>query len=277
MSGLRYHLQVARAVAVRDFKIRITYIPWILNSLVQPVVWTLILVYAYKAIMGPGSMEALRGYGWRGDPVSFLIAGQVMLSLFNALNWRAGMAVQRERWYGTLEIVFLTPASRVVMLFGSSIYGLLDAGWVSFIAVVTLYWLTGAGFTVADPLAAAVSLAAAVLGALAMGVGLAGVYVLTRSAGPLAVAIQHPLRFLTGSSFPLGVLPVALQYAAYAIPLTYGLRAVRMTVIEGAGLDRVAGILAPLLLVSLAAGVLGVLFVRWAEEVAKRNGWLHTF
>ena len=277
MNGLRYHLQVAKAVAVRDFKIRITYIPWILNSLVQPVVWTLILVYAYRAIMGPGSLEALEGYGWRGDPVSFLIVGQVMLSLFNALNWRAGMAIQRERWYGTLEMIFLTPASRVVMLFGSSIYGLLDAGWVSFLAVVTLLWLTEAGFTLADPLAALVSLVAAVAGAVAKGIGLAGVYVLTRSAGPLAVAIQHPLRFLTGSSFPLGILPIALQYAAYAIPLTYGLQAVRMTVIEGAGLGEVAGILAPMLVVSLAAGVLGVAFVRWAEEVAKRNGWLHTF
>ena len=272
-----YHFRVAKAVAVRDFKIRITYIPWIINSLVQPVVWTFILIYAYRAIMGPGSGATLESHGWLGDPVGFLILGQVLLSLFNSLNWRAGMAIQRERWFGTLEIVFLTPASRIIMLAGSSIYGLLDAGWVTFLAALTVVALTRVTINVQDPLAAVIVVSMAIIGAVAMGIGLAGLYVLTRSAGPLAVSIQHPMRFFTGSSFPLTILPAMLQYVGYAIPLTYGLEAARLVLLRGAGLGDVSGLLAKLAIISLVATVMGVAFVRWAEEVAKRNGWLHTF
>lgn len=275
--GLLYHTRVIKAVAVRDFKIRITYIPWIMNSLLQPIAWTLILIYAYRSIMGPGSAEALEAHGWTGDLVGFLVLGQVLLSLFNALNWRAGMAIQRERWYGTLEIILQAPASRLAILAGSSLFGFIDAGWASFVSALAIIALTGATFNVTDPLAAAASLLLAALGALAMGVGLAGLYVLTRSAGPIAVAIQHPTRFFTGSSFPLSILPTMLQYVGYAIPLTYGLEAVRLTMLQGAGLEDVSGILAKLAALGLASILLGVVMVRRAEEVARRNGWLHTF
>ncbi|MCE4603127.1 MAG: ABC transporter permease [Desulfurococcales archaeon] len=272
-----YHVRVIKAVAVRDFKIRITYIPWIMNSLLQPIAWTLILVYAYRSIMGPGSREILTAHGWAGDPVGFLVLGQVLLSLFNALNWRAGMAIQRERWYGTLELILQAPASRIAVLAGSSLFGLVDAGWASFLSALAVIALTNATFNIVDPLAAATSVALAAVGALSMGVGLAGLYVLTRSAGPIAIAIQHPTRFFTGSSFPLAILPAVLQYVGYAIPLTYGLEAVRMTMLQGAGLSDVEPLLYRLLILSLASSMLGVAMVRWAEEVARRNGWLHTF
>ncbi|GBF09984.1 ABC transporter, permease protein [Aeropyrum pernix] len=270
-----YHVRVAKAVAVRDFKIRITYIPWIINSLVQPIVWTYILIYAYRAVIG--TPETLQQYGWPADYVGFLILGQVLLSLFNALNWRAGMAIQRERWFGTLEMVFLTPASRLIMLTGSSIYGLIDAGWVSFLAALIVFLATGTGFRVADPVAAILSLSIAVVGAVSMGIGLAGLYVLTRSAGPIAVAIQHPLRFFSGSSFPLSILPASLQYVGYALPLTYGIEAVRISVLEGGTLGDVYHLIIRLSLISLASILAGLLFVRWAESLAKKYGWLHTF
>ncbi|BAN91052.1 ABC transporter permease [Aeropyrum camini] len=274
--SLGYHVRVATAVAIRDFKIRITYIPWIINSLLQPIVWTYILIYTYRAVIG-GASQPLQQHGWPSDYVGFLILGQVLLSLFNALNWRAGMAIQRERWFGTLEIVFLTPASRLIMLAGSSIYGLIDAGWISFTAAVIVFLATGTGFHVQDPAAAVLSLLMAVAGAVSMGIGLAGLYVLTRSAGPLAVAIQYPLRFFSGSSFPLTILPAALQYVGYALPLTYGIEAARMALLEGASLGDVYPLILRLAAISLVSMSLGILFVRWAESLAKKYGWLHTF
>ncbi|BAA81530.1 ABC transporter, permease protein [Aeropyrum pernix K1] len=271
-----YHVRVAKAVALRDFKIRITYIPWIINSLIQPIIWTYILIYTYRAVLGE-TAQTLQKHGWPADYVGFLILGQVLLSLFNALNWRAGMAIQRERWFGTLEIVFLTPASRLVMLTGSSIYGLLDAGWVSFSAALIVFLATGTGFNIADPLAALLSVSMAVVGAVSMGIGLAGLYVLTRSAGPIAIAIQHPLRFFSGSSFPLSILPASLQYIGYALPLTYGIEAARISLLEGAPIDEVSPLILRLALISLVGIIAGILFVRWAESLAKKYGWLHTF
>ncbi len=270
-----FQWRVVKAVAVRDFKIRITYVPWIINSLVQPVVWTLLLVYTYNAVLA--SSSRLASYGWGDDYIGFLVLGQVVLSFFNSINWRSGMAIQRERWYGTLEMVFLTPASRLAMLFGSSLFGLIDAGWVTFLAALAVIAVTGAEFSVVDPLAALASIVLAAYAAVAMGIGLAGLYVLTRSAGPMAVAIQHPLRFFTGASFPLSALPQTLLYVSYAIPLTYGLAAVRDTLIRGATFGQVVGDLLVLAALGTAGVILGVLFVRRAESLAKRFGWLHTF
>ena len=71
------------------------------------------------------------------------------------------MAIQRERWQGTLEIVLLAPTSRVAFVLGEALYGLVDGGWSVVLALLVTAFAFGAHFQLANP-ALAVSRAPAI-------------------------------------------------------------------------------------------------------------------
>jgi ABC-type multidrug transport system permease subunit len=102
-------------------------------------------------------------------------------------------------------------------------------------------------------------------------------FVLTRSAGPLSNAIQSPVQFFSGSRFPVGVLPAALQVVSFALPMTYGMIATR-EVFTGQGTwQGLAPTLVALAAFTAVFWAAGVLLIHRFERIAKLRGTLHTY
>lgn len=270
--------RVIRAGLVKNWKLSITYPSWLINRIVGPIVWVGISVFSYTALVPEATVrQAFVDEGQSGDFVAFLILGQTIFSLFTNLNWRGGMAIQRERWQGTLEIIMQAPTSRVAYILGESLFGLIDGGWTVLLALLVTGFAFGADFTLADPLLALVVLALTLSAMVALSLFFAAFYVLTRSAGPLSYAIQTPVRFFTGTNFPVSALPIALQAVSYALPMTYGMIAVR-DVFTGQGTW--GGLATTMLaLVGFTAffWALGVVLVARMERLAKERGTLHQY
>ncbi|HUR69390.1 MAG TPA: ABC transporter permease [Candidatus Thermoplasmatota archaeon] len=270
--------RVIRAGVKKNWVLSVTYPSWVLNRIFGPIVWVGISVFSYTALVPASDVrDAFVRSGQGPDFVTFLILGQTIFSLFTNLNWRGGMAIQRERWQGTLEIIMLAPTSRVAYILGESLFGLIDGGWTVLLALVVTGIAFGAGFHVADPALALAVLALTLSAMVALSLFFAAFYVLTRSAGPLSFAIQTPVRFFTGTNFPVSALPVLLQTVSYALPMTYGMIAVRQ-VFTGAG---TWASLSPTLLALTGFTVffwtLGVILIRRMETLAKERGTLHHY
>lgn len=277
MSALAW-ARVVRAGVVKNWKLSITYPSWLANRILGPIVWVGISVYSYTALVPEETIrEAFVREGQGPDFVAFLILGQTVFSLFTNLNWRGGMAIQRERWQGTLEAIMQAPTSRVAYLLGESLFGLIDGGWTVLLALVVTGIAFGAGFHLDDPLLALAVVVLTLSSMVALSLFFAAFYVLTRSAGPLSFAIQTPVRFFTGTNFPVGALPVLLQTVSYALPMTYGMIAVRAVFAEGATWASLAGTLAALVGFTLFFWTLGVLLVHRMEALAKERGTLHQY
>lgn len=270
--------RVIRAGLVKNWKLSVSYPSWLLNRIFGPIIWVGISIFSYTALVPEEDISAAfvrEGHG--PDFVAFLILGQTIFSLFTNLNWRGGMAIQRERWQGTLEIIMQAPTSRVAYILGEALFGLIDGGWTVLLALIVTGIAFGASFQLADPLLATVVIALTLSAMVALSLFFAAFYVLTRSAGPLSFAIQTPVRFFTGTNFPVSALPVLLQTISYALPMTYGMIAVRQ-VFSGAG---TWGSLSTTLL-ALAGfttffWVAGVVLVRRMEILAKERGTLHRY
>lgn len=270
--------RVVGAGVVKNWKLSITYPSWLLNRIMGPIVWVGISVFSYTALVPAEDVSAAfvrEGHG--PDFIGFLILGQTIFSLFSNLNWRGGMAIQRERWQGTLEIIMLAPTSRVAYILGESAFGLIDGGWTVLLALIVTSLAFGADFHLADPLLALVVIALTLAAMVALSVFFAAFYVLTRSAGPLSFAIQTPVRFFTGTNFPVSALPLALQTVSYALPMTYGMIAVR-SVFTGAGTwASLATTMLALVAFTVFFWTLGVILVRRMEKLAKERGTLHAY
>jgi len=271
-------MRVIGAGVVKNWKLSVSYPSWLLNRIVGPIVWVGIAVFSYTALVPEDTVrDAFVRQGQGPDFVAFLILGQTIFSLFTNLNWRGGMAIQRERWQGTLEIIMLAPTSRVAYILGEALFGLIDGGWTVLLALVITGFAFGANFHVADPALATAVLLLTLSSMVALSLFFAAFYVLTRSAGPLSFAIQTPVRFFTGTSFPVSALPLLLQTVSYALPMTYGMIAVRQ-VFTGVGTwSSLADTLVALAAFTAFFWVLGVVLIRRMESLAKQRGTLHHY
>ena len=270
--------RVVHAGLMKNWRLTTTYPTWVLNRLVSPVVAVALAVFTYTALVDEERIRAaFVGAGESAAFEGFLILGQTVFAFFMGMNWRGGMAIQRERWQGTLEMIFLTPASRVAFVLAESLYGLLDSGWTVFLAMMVAFFLFGAGFHVAHPAAALLAVALTLAAMVALGLFFAGFYVLTRAAGPLSSVVQAPVGFLSGVQFPLAALPSALQAVSYVLPVTYGVFAVRRSLLGGEGLAELAPTLAILAVMTVAFAAAGTWLLHRMEVRAKRTGSLHAY
>ena len=85
------------------------------------------------------------------------------------------------------------------------------------------------------------------------------------------------MRFLAGVQFPIAALPGAAQMVAYALPVTYGLFAVRRVLLAGEGLAELRDTLLALAAMTVLFALAGAWLLRRMEARAKRNGTLHAY
>jgi ABC-2 type transport system permease protein len=122
-----------------------------------------------------------------------------------------------------------------------------------------------------------VTLGSTMLALISLGVFFASFFILTRAAEQLAVSLQGPIRYFAGVAFPVSVLPQFLQFISYMLPITYGIQALRKTVLAGA---TILDLLKELSLLYLFAGIFllsGYYLLRVMENKAKKDGSLYHY
>ncbi len=270
--------RVVRAGLYKNWRTSVTYPSWLLSRMLGPIVWVSISIFSYVALVPENEIEAaFARAGASTNFTSFLILGQTVFSVFSNLNFRGGMAIQRERWQGTLEMIMLAPTSRVAYILGESLFGLIDGGWTILLALLVTSLAFGAVFSVPAVGLAILAIVLTLASMVALSVFFAAFYVLTRSAGPLSFAIQSPIRFLTGTNFPVAALPGVLQSVSYALPMTYGMIAIRGAFIGEAGWAEMTQTFVALGAFTVLFFTLGSYLIGRMERISKERGTLHTF
>jgi ABC-2 type transport system permease protein len=191
---------------------------------------------------------------------AFTLVGALVFALISASVGALPAAIGAAIGRGTLEAFLSTPTNPAVLFTGMSAYTVLWAllrGGVLLLAGIML----GVHIAWANSLT---SLGIVALLLLAYGaVGLVGTSLLLcfRTTGPLLSGILTLSAFLGGVYYPTHVIPSWLQQVSNALPLTYGLRALRQTALRGVGFAEVSGditILAGQTLLLLAVGALAM-------------------
>jgi ABC-2 type transport system permease protein len=206
----------------------------------------------------------------------FLLIGILGLITWMSSIWASGYALEYERYEGTSGALFLSPASRAAVVAG---YGLGSFLWFSpaIVVVVILGLVTGAELNVSDPIALLASFLALAVASLAAGFAFSGLFILSRRGNLIANVMQVPLQLLSGIVVPLASLPAAIRPISNAVPATHAIIALRSAALIGASLDQVAGQVAWAFGLSLIFWLLGLVFLRRVEHVAKRAGKLELF
>ena len=187
---------------------------WVIPNIIAPFVFTSVALTLFKDSTGPFGLYAVLGGG--------------MMGMWGNTIYSSGYAIEFEKWQGTLEEVIAAPSNLMHVITGRAIsnalFGLTNMLAVLLIAGVIFRVQLG----IADPLLFAVGLILTLLSVSALGLIFASAFVLSRSAQALTNGLETPLYIISGSMFPIALLPFWIHPAAYVLGPTWGIDAVRL-------------------------------------------------
>lgn len=259
-------LALARAGFLTDASYRVAMI-FSLAGLVA----TLVPVYLIARAMQPLMEGAIRGQG--GEYFAFVLLGMMttyfVATACNALPGAVSSGVRN----GTLEALLATPAPLPSLLAGLAAYPL---AWTLLrgCVLVATGALLGARFAWGGAAGSLVILALIVLAYVPFGLIGAALLLAFRTTGPLLQGVLTVSMLLGGVYYPTHVIPEWIRPLSAAVPLTYGLRALRRTLLEGASPLAVAGDVGMLALFAIGGMMIGAGALAMGLRYARRTGTL---
>jgi len=238
---------------------------WMVSDALFPNLGMCAFVLLYRALGAPRSFEALA------------VIGGVLTTYWINVVWGMGAQLYWEKQQGQLQLYFAAPCSRLAILSGMALGGLLATILRSVVGVAIGVWVFHIQVAPFSPWVLAAVFVLTMVALYAMGMMLSSLFLLYgREAWHTANAMQEPVYFLSGLYFPVRTLGALGAAAAGILPLTLGTDALRQVLLGPAA----HGLLA-LPMECLALAGFGVVFLGLAsrsmaylESLSKREGRL---
>jgi ABC-2 type transport system permease protein len=238
--------------------------------------WARPAIYIPTLIGGPTFQlfffAALGAYATNRSPAYFALGNAVQVSALAGV-FGMTMAIANERWFGTLPALLATPANRVALFAGRFLPFIFNGLLVSLYAVAIGVIFLGVRLNPSTVAVAGLALVTTVFSCTAIG-SLQGAISLRLRDGLFgANLIMMSVLLFCGVNVPLRELPGWMQVVGNLLPFTHGLEAVRQAA-DGAGLDRVGGLIAIEAVIGLAYAVLAFGLFSYLERSARANATL---
>jgi ABC-2 type transport system permease protein len=204
---------------------------------------------------------------------SFLVVGLLTFTFVQASVGALHGALSGEISTGSLEALLSTPTSLVALLAGmiGQAFSVTAAR-----ALLTLIFSVAFGFHVvwSGIPAALLALTLIVTAYLPFGIMAAALVLAFRTPGPFPAALLGISLMLGGVYYPTTAVPSWLEQVSIFVPLTYGLRALRRSLLDGASISASLADLGVLVAASAAFFVVGLYAFNLALRYAKHKGTL---
>jgi ABC-2 type transport system permease protein len=238
------------------------------------VVW---LVYSVMNALTIGFI----GVGFSGTPeqvaynTTFLLIGTLIWSYLSMIFDLLSETVSWERWEGTIEYTFMSPASRAAQLVGMGVYAVVYGivRMIVMLGAISLFFDMSLGE--ANYLGALGLLAICSISLVGFGMVAAVMPLLSPEKGQQVTSIVTAVLLLvSGIYYSVDVLPEWLQPLSVISPVTYALDGIREMLLDGASFGSQWHNVWPLLIMGVIFPPLGLWLFHAGEMFAKRTGRL---
>lgn len=155
----------------------------------------------------------------------FLISGALGYYCFWAIVQNA-LNIQLERENGTIEIVFLSPANRLALLYGRALGNIIQSFglFISFSIVIIVRNTGISGYTFISLLFTFFLL---LVSSVLWGGLIYAIFILSRNVNFWFTLFDEPMNLFTGVKIPISSFPTSIQVISFIFPLTYCLFLIR--------------------------------------------------
>jgi len=262
------HLSKIWAFIARDFVSEVSYrLAFLLQ--VFGILLSLLAFFFVTKMIDPQA-EGLDGI----PPFEWMLVGLAFQFYFSTALFAFASKIRQEQMMGTLEAMLVSPTPTSLVVFASAAWDFTYGGirimlyllFATFIFGVQLHW---EGFG-----ALAIGVTLTLLSSVGMGILSASFIIYFKRGDPINYLLSGMTTFLGTVFFPIEQLPEWIRPASDFLPITWSLRIVRGTLLQGKTFADLQGELASLAIITAILLPTGLFFSRFAIRRAKREGSL---
>jgi ABC-2 type transport system permease protein len=185
--------------------------------IIQPILYTVITYMMFKN-------------SGQTNFVSYVILGTGILTLWTCVCFSSAGDIERERFMGTLLVIYCTPTNFKIIVVGkilaNTILGMIPFV-ISFASVKVFFQ---GEIYVKEPIAFLVSMIITIISFVSISLVFSAFFTLSRSAVILMNCIEYPIFILCGILFPIEMLPRWTNFFSYMLSPTWAVRILRMSI-----------------------------------------------
>jgi ABC-2 type transport system permease protein len=213
-----------------------------------------------------------------GNPSGVVVYGFILFMFMSDTLWTIGYNIRNEQVQGTLEQLYLSPASKFASLIARVTNTLVWTGLLSITAAALMTMMMGK-LPVENPWLGLYLLVMTLSGTFGIGFIFAALTLrIKETAQTVANFLQFGLLVLCANFFPFSALPPFILFFSRLIPLSYAVDAFRSTMMGyPPGFPELAPFSIELVITTLFGLIippLGYYFYRRAENYARKHGSL---
>ena len=252
----------------RDFLSEVSYRLAFLMG-VAGMFFSLLAFYFLTKMIDP-STKGLNGV----PPFDWLLIGLAFQFYFSTALYSFSHRVRNEQLLGTLEAMLVTPTPTAMVVFSSAAWDFVYGGIRVLLYMLFATLIFGVHLALGSPLALGLGVLLTLLSSAGLGILSASFILYFKRGDPINFLLSGATTFLGSVFFPVELLPRWLAPVSDWLPVTWSLRIVRGSLLQGRGLHDLRS---ELLMLALLTAILlpgGLICSRYAIRRAKREGTL---
>ena len=277
-SNLKAELKAVWESNIKDWKIEFAYPVSFIRQLISPVVFLLpFLIYGIVLVGEGGYSENLAKLVGTGDVVAFIFTGYMMIGFIGTAVWAMGFSIRRERWFGTLEAIYVTPTSRLVQVLGMALHSTVHQILGTIIQFIVIYLTFGLALKMDGVLPALGIFALMMLALYGFGIVISALGLLLKEGWVVSDILYSTMTILSPVAYPLIVLPTVAQQASALFPTAPALIGMRSFLIENYRAEAFGNVFLHLIVLGAAWILFGVFVFKLTDKYVRKRGMLNKF
>ncbi|HET8571048.1 MAG TPA: ABC transporter permease [Candidatus Limnocylindria bacterium] len=269
-------LRAFGAAGMKEWRLLRRYPSMFLGFLFWPIVLPLAYVLQARGFAGdsPAALDAFAARTGTTEIAGFLFLGWAAYMWISMILWGPGTALRTEQIRGSLEALFLTPVSRLVILFGPLVSQVIWALWMFGIVGGVLVVFFGVSISPLEAVRAAGVILVAVPALYGLGALFAAVVLRFGEVHAMVQGVRGVFTVFCGMSFPIVILPDWAHRVALTLPPTYLIGDLRTALLGSTSIVGQVADLAILLALGICISAAAIIVFRRTERHARRGGSL---
>ncbi len=276
-ANLKAELKAVWAANIKDWKIEFAYPESFIRQLISPLVFLLPYLLYGIVLVGGTYSENLAELVGTGDIVAFIFTGYMLMGFIGTAVWAMGFSIRRERWFGTLEAIYVTPTSRLSQVLGMAVHSTVHQSLGTLLQFIAIYFTFGLALNIGGILPALGIFALMMLALYGFGIVISALSLFLKEGWMVSDGLYSIMMILSPVAYPLTVLPNLAQQASTVFPTASALIGIRSFLIEDYRPEVVTNVFLHLLVLGLVWILFGVLVFRLADNYVRKRGDLKKF
>jgi ABC-2 type transport system permease protein len=276
-SNLKAEMKAVWESNIKDWKIDFAYPVSFIRQLISPLVFLLpFLLYGIVLVGGTESANLKQLVG-TDDVVAFIFTGYIMMGFIGTAVWAMGFSIRRERWFGTLEAIYVTPTNRLGQVLGMALHSTVHQILGTIIQFIVIYLTFGLALKIEGILPALGIFALMMLALYGFGIVISALGLILKEGWVVSDSLYSIMMILSPVAYPLAVLPTVAQQASYIFPTAPALIGMRSFLIENYRPEVAGNVFLHLLALGAVWILFGIFVFRLTDVYVRKRGMLKKF